>query len=621
MLTNPTKTNKTLSKIVKSLMFLAILISFRTPVHATYSIPDFDIDSNGHLLRYRGESGIVVVPEGVVSISKSVFQFNEDITEVYFPESLIDASNVFYNCPNLEKVVFGSNVQSIERAMIFCRNLKEVVLPDSLTSIPSSTFKHCESLERITLPSTITSIGTSAFEACYSLSEINLPNSITSIGDYAFKSTGITSFSGLDNLQTLGTGVFSYCDSLELVELPNSLISTGSSLFIYSNNIKKVILPTSGTFAESIKNLSLPVFINKFKSSSNYVFENLDHIEYTTAIEKWDKYSDPLKFWSNTSYASSSYDTLTDVANEICEGLTTEYEKAYALSYWLIRHVSYSKFSSIAPMTVYETGLANCHGYSNLYVELLKSQGITSGLALGKLSGSGHAWVVALIDGQIYWIEPQQQFSGQDVRNFLNSYTLESVGLVSAHADDIPSNWAKLSICDAIGYGIVPKDVQNSYRSSISREDFSKLMVTLVEKVTNQDISDFLTNNNLVATNPFTDTTSEWAIYAYALGIVNGTSATSFSPNNTITRQDAATMLSRTAKLLGLSSGESMSFADSSSINNWAIDGVDFVSGLFDGKTNSAVMGSTTNNNFEPLSNYSVEQAIITTLRLYNICK
>lgn len=74
-------------------------------------------------------------------------------------------------------------------------------------------------------------------------------------------------------------------------------------------------------------------------------------------------------------------------------------------------------------------------------------------------------------------------------------------------------------------------------------------------------------------------------------------------------------MLSRTAGVLGLSSGTGESFADNASIAPWANQGVAFTSGLTD-STGAKVMGGTGNGAFSPLASYTREQAILTALRL-----
>ena len=89
----------------------------------------------------------------------------------------------------------------------------------------------------------------------------------------------------------------------------------------------------------------------------------------------------------------------------------------------------------------------------------------------------------------------------------------------------------------------------------------------------------------LMTTNNFTDVkTGAWyAPYvgtAYTYGIVNGKTATSFDPNGTITRQEAATMVVRAARVLGLDTtmGDAdeilLLFSDGKKVASWAKDAV-----------------------------------------------
>ncbi|MBQ7124795.1 MAG: leucine-rich repeat domain-containing protein, partial [Clostridia bacterium] len=65
-------------------------------------------------------------------------------------------------------------------------NVKNVTIPDSVTSIGSYAFFDCTSLKSIVIPDSVTSIGHSAFYGCTSLESIVIPDSVTSIGYHAF---------------------------------------------------------------------------------------------------------------------------------------------------------------------------------------------------------------------------------------------------------------------------------------------------------------------------------------------------------------------------------------------------------------------------------------------------
>lgn len=75
-----------------------------------------------------------------------------------------------------------------------CKNLKEILLPDTLSSIGENAFKGCSVLKAINIPGNVKEIGDSAFEECVSLDEITIPHSIV-----------------------LGKGVFCSCTALKTV--------------------------------------------------------------------------------------------------------------------------------------------------------------------------------------------------------------------------------------------------------------------------------------------------------------------------------------------------------------------------------------------------------------------
>ena len=87
---------------------------------------------------------------------------------------------------SLKKVIIPDGVQSLVGSFAGCLFLKEVVLPDSLSSIGYSAFLLCNSLTSITIPNSVTSIGDYAFVYCDSLTRVTIGDGVTSIGDGAF---------------------------------------------------------------------------------------------------------------------------------------------------------------------------------------------------------------------------------------------------------------------------------------------------------------------------------------------------------------------------------------------------------------------------------------------------
>ncbi len=97
--------------------------------------------------------------------------------------------------------------------------------------------------------------------------------------------------------------------------------------------------------------------------------------------------------------------------------------------------------------------------------------------------------------------------------------------------------------------------------------------------------------------------------YVYKLGIVNGVSEDEFMPLGEITREQAATMLYRTAVLFDKNDGSNNINSGFDGISSWARDGVNFVA------ANGIMQG--TDKGFEPQGTFTKEQAIATLVRMY----
>ena len=138
-----------------------------------------------------------------------------------------------YHAPALEKIELAAATAFGEYAFAYCRDLKEVVLNENITTVPSYAFAGCEALEIIDL-SKIQEIGMYAFMEGYALTEVNLA-SVETIGEYAFvncnKLTGLT-FG--EKPVKMDEGAFAYCESLETVGSSTAMEDIGAYAFAYT---------------------------------------------------------------------------------------------------------------------------------------------------------------------------------------------------------------------------------------------------------------------------------------------------------------------------------------------------------------------------------------------------
>ena len=150
---------------------------------------------------------------------------------------------------------------------IFYGSVKEIHLPESLTSIGISAFAGCDSLEEITIPKYVTSIGSLAFRMCAGLRAIRvekgntcfaegdgilydagkttllccpagwgerplvLPGSVTAIASCALAGCRCTKLVLPRGLQTIGPRALYSCEKLEVVEIPAGVTEIGPENF------------------------------------------------------------------------------------------------------------------------------------------------------------------------------------------------------------------------------------------------------------------------------------------------------------------------------------------------------------------------------------------------------
>ena len=135
-------------------------------------------------------------------------------------------------------------------------SLQRVALLPGCAEVPDNAFYECSRLREIYVPDTVTSIGSRAFYRCAYLTDMTLPGGLTSLGDEAFSGClrlGAVDLSMLDSTEDWGIQSFYGCVSLKQARLSEKL--TGQ-------------LP-SGTFAgcTALDELEAPVSLEMTESA------------------------------------------------------------------------------------------------------------------------------------------------------------------------------------------------------------------------------------------------------------------------------------------------------------------------------------------------------------------
>ena len=192
----------------------------------------------------------VVVPDGVTSISNSVFCDCSFLTSVTLPESLASIGDgAFRRCSALSSITLSKGLKNIDgRAFEECNSLTSVTMPDGLISIGDWAFAECNSLMDVTLPESLMSIGDGVFQGCSALTSVALPDGVTSIGQSTFSGcSSLTNIDLPDKITSIGDYAFGYCVALLHVDLPNNLTRIGNFAFEGCSSLISIDLPDGVT--------------------------------------------------------------------------------------------------------------------------------------------------------------------------------------------------------------------------------------------------------------------------------------------------------------------------------------------------------------------------------------
>ena len=191
-----------------------------------------------------------------------------------------------------------------------------------------------------------------------------------------------------------------------------------------------------------------------------------------------------------------------------------------------------------------------------------------------------------------------------------NRYDAKAEAIANGGNINEISDWAVNDVERGKEVGIVPESLQSAYRMKITRKEFCQLAISTYISKEGYEV-------DLNEESPFNDIDDPYVTAAYNLNIVAGTGQGRFSPDNNITRQEAAVMLNNLAKLLNVKQSENVNaFVDESYFAQWAKEAIYSVAGMKSGDT--YVMAGTGEGKFSPWMNYTREQAIVTMVRLYD---
>lgn len=291
------------------------------------NIPNSVVSIGGQAFWSCYELADIVVPKTIREIGRDAFRFTAWYEN--HPDGVVCVNNSVYTykgyLPEDGIVRIEDGVEAIlNNAFYECKELRGIVIPNSVTRIGDWAFRGCENLESLTLSNSVVEIGEKAFNGCAKLNAVNVPSSVVRVGKDAFYKTpwynnqpngmvyigsvayaykgempqnteirlkegtaaivedafmncyGLKSIYIPNTLKLIGDNAFSGCGSLTEITLPDGVTAIGGSAFNWCSSLSTVAIPNS------VKKLGAYAFANCSVLSQVRIGSSVEVIDAST---------------------------------------------------------------------------------------------------------------------------------------------------------------------------------------------------------------------------------------------------------------------------------------------------------------------------------------------------
>ena len=384
-----------------------------------------------------------------------------------------------------------------------------------------------------------------------SLTEITIPDGVVSIGSYAFYNCkNLSKITLPDSVTVIADHAFYNCRGLNSITLPDSVTSIGEYAF---------------SDCRSLSEITLPIGVTSIEKSTFSGCHNLTDITLPGSV---------------TFIGGGAFYQCTSLSGIMLPNSVT-----------FIGSGAFSGCTSLAGITLPDgissieiNAFANCTGMTRITIP-------DSVVSIEK-------YAFRYCGNLTIYGDP-----GSYTEKYAKDNDIKFVDRLATAND-----WARDSIKSAIKKGFVPANIQDNYKSVITRVEFCRMAVKFVEYATGKSIDEILKEKGVSRNqNTFSDTKDPDILAAYALGITNGTGGGKFTPGGLFNRQQAATMLMRVCDIIGMNINNppDSGFTDLNMADSWAVDAINFC------YVNNIMIG-TGNNHFSPKEAYTRQQSIMT---------
>ena len=520
----------------------------------------------------------VTIPDSVTSIGDRAFSYCSSLTGVVIPDSVTSIGDcAFAGCASLTDIAVseGSPYFCSQEGVVYSKDKKTIIaypagresttyaIAEGVTDIAGA-FGGCTSLTAISIPESVTGIGSYAFSECTNLMEITIPEHVTSIGDSAFWDCAkLESLAIPDCVTSIGAGAFRGCESLKSIAVPNGVTIIAERTFDGCKSLESITIPDTVTAVEGWA-------FNECNSLKDIYYLDEEYAWLEVRIESEFDGNDVM--WRKgvvhcfSKWTIETEPTCTEPGSETSVCSVKDCDKTFTRTVPALGH-AWDDGVVTKPATETETGvktftctrcgetrtetmpvIPHVHSYKDVVTApTCTAKGYTTHTcACGDsyvdtyVDALGHAW-----DNGKVTKEPTETETG--VKTFTctrcGETKTEPIPVISVDVTqmftDVTKNWAYPGIQYCVTHGIM---------GGMGDGTFAPTGTTTRAQIV-QILYNLEGTPAVSGTTPFTDLTANWykpaILWAYQNNVVAGTSPTTFDPDQPVTREQIAVILTQ----------------------------------------------------------------------------
>ena len=187
----------------------------------------------------------VVISKGVTSIGNDAFHSYYNLRDVTIPDSITSIGSFAFDGCDITSLKIPDGVKYIGPCAFSDCELETINIPNGLAVLDDGVFSGCWRLKQITIPNSVTKIEGGAFQRS-GLESIVIPKSVTSIGDMVFQECNYLSSVTLpSSIKTISDSAFLACESLTNIVIPDGIVKIGDSAFYHCKALNSITIPAS----------------------------------------------------------------------------------------------------------------------------------------------------------------------------------------------------------------------------------------------------------------------------------------------------------------------------------------------------------------------------------------